>query len=164
MESMRDFDIVVFGASGFTGQVVLEEAVKYRNADGSLKYRLAAAGRSYHRIITMLDALSKKINHPTNLSESIPILIGDSDKYDSLVQICKRARLVINCVGPFRFYGEAVVRACVTNGTDYVDICGEPQFIEAMQYKYNEDAQKNDCIVISSCGFDSIPAGLHRLM
>lgn len=71
-----------------------------------------------------------------------------------------KSQVIINVCGPFRFYGEAIVKACIANGTHHLDISGEPQFIETIQLKYAEAAAANKSYIISSCGFDSIPADL----
>ncbi|KAH7352557.1 hypothetical protein KP509_19G051700 [Ceratopteris richardii] len=72
--------------------------------------------------------------------------------------MCKRTKLVLNCVGPFRLYGEPVVSACVEAGTDYLDITGEPEFMERMELRYHEAAREKGCLIVSACGYDSIPA------
>ena len=75
-------------------------------------------------------------------------------------KLAECAKVIINCVGPYRHYGEAVVKACAAAGTDYVDITGEPEFIETMEYKYHEEAKKSGALIVSTCGFDSIPADM----
>ena len=77
---------------------------------------------------------------------------------ESLHKLAEETRILINCTGPFRFYGEPVVKACVDSSTHYIDITGEPEFMEKVQLKYHELAQKANCYVIPGCGFDSIPA------
>lgn len=72
--------------------------------------------------------------------------------------MASKGRVVLNCVGPYRFYGEAVVKACVENGASHVDISGEPQFMERMQLEYNDAARESRVYVVQACGFDSIPA------
>ena len=74
--------------------------------------------------------------------------------------MCSRARLVINCVGPYRFYGEKVIRECVKTGTHHLDVSGEPEFLERMQLNYNKEALDNNVFIVGSCGFDSVPADL----
>ncbi|RHZ22660.1 hypothetical protein DYB26_010578 [Aphanomyces astaci] len=90
----------------------------------------------------------------------IPIVLADALDELALTAMCQSTTLVINCTGPFRLFGEPVVRCCVAAGTHYVDISGEPQFIETMMLRYNEDARKNACVVVSACGFDSVPSDL----
>ncbi|KAF0774639.1 hypothetical protein AaE_001661 [Aphanomyces astaci] len=90
----------------------------------------------------------------------IPIVLANALDELALTAMCQSTTLVINCTGPFRLFGEPVVRCCVAAGTHYVDISGEPQFIETMMLRYNEDARKNACVVVSACGFDSVPSDL----
>lgn len=82
----------------------------------------------------------------------------DISSVDTIERAVKEAKLVLNCTGPYRLLGEPVVKACVENGVDYLDISGEPEFIEAMELRYNEVAGQSGSIVISACGFDSIPS------
>lgn len=82
----------------------------------------------------------------------------DISSVDTIERAVRDAKLVLNCTGPYRLLGEPVVKACVENGVDYLDISGEPEFIEAMELRYNEAASHSGSIVISACGFDSIPS------
>ncbi|ETV92452.1 hypothetical protein, variant [Aphanomyces invadans] len=93
-------------------------------------------------------------------TKDIPILIANALDELSLKAMCESATLVINCTGPFRRFGEPVVKSCVVAGTHYVDISGEPQFIETMMLRYGDDAKKNASVVVSACGFDSIPSDM----
>ncbi len=77
--------------------------------------------------------------------------------------MASRARVVLNCVGPYRFFGEQVVRACLAGGAHHVDISGEPQFLESMQLKYGEEAESKGLYIIGSCGFDSIPSDVGQV-
>ena len=72
--------------------------------------------------------------------------------------VCQKTQLMVNCTGPYRLLGEPLVKSCVENGTYYLDLCGEPEFIEAMEMRYQEAAANSGSIVISACGFDSIPS------
>ncbi|XP_019713609.1 saccharopine dehydrogenase b isoform X2 [Hippocampus comes] len=94
------------------------------------------------------------------LSTDIDIIAADVSSKESLANMCQQAIVILNCVGPYRFYGEPVVAACVENGAHYIDICGEPQFLERMQLEYHTKASATGVYVIGSCGFDSIPADL----
>ncbi|NXX89981.1 SCPDL oxidoreductase, partial [Centropus bengalensis] len=126
----RPYELVVFGASGFTGQFVVEEVARAA-ACGELRGRWAAA-----------------------------VLLGDVGDAGSLAAVARQTRLVLNCVGPYRFFGEPVVEACIENGASCIDISGEPQFLEGMYLKYNEKAAEKGVYIIGSCGFDSIPADM----
>ncbi|XP_029409973.1 saccharopine dehydrogenase-like oxidoreductase isoform X2 [Nannospalax galili] len=103
--------------------------------------------------------LSPRQGRPT-LSSEVGIIICDISNPASLDEMATKTTLVLNCVGPYRFYGEPIVKACIENGTSYIDICGEPQFLELMQAKYHEKAAEKGVYIIGSSGFDSIPADL----
>ncbi|NWX91104.1 SCPDL oxidoreductase, partial [Nothoprocta pentlandii] len=90
----------------------------------------------------------------------VGVLLCDVGDEGSLAAMAKQTRLVLNCVGPYRFFGEPVVKACVENGASCIDISGEPQFLEGMYLKYNEKAAEKGVYIIGSCGFDSIPADM----
>lgn len=145
MPSDRQFDVVVFGASGFTGQRVFKEL----SAQGRGRY--AAAGRSRTKLSKVVQACSGSVAE---------IIIADTEDSDSLLHMAQSTKLVLSCVGPYRYYGEPVVRACVESGTDYLDVCGEPEFMELMEFRYQEKARAHGCFIVSAAGFDSIPADL----
>jgi short subunit dehydrogenase-like uncharacterized protein len=116
----RRFDIVLYGASGFTGVYVLEEFFRSGYAD---RFRFAIAGRNKNKLETTLKEVGDLIGK--NISNT-PIIIADSSNPSQLDEMAKQTRLIINVVGPYRLYGEAVVKAAVENGTSHVDISGEP--------------------------------------
>lgn len=155
------YDVVIFGASGFTGKYVIREALKFLHTPSSpspLK-TLALAGRSHSKIAQSL----KWAAHPNPPPPDLPILTADTSDPPSLRRLASQAKLILNCVGPFRLYGEPVVAACVDSGCDYLDICGEPEFMERMEAGYHEKAAEKGSLVISACGFDSVPAELGLL-
>ncbi|KAM9315924.1 saccharopine dehydrogenase-like oxidoreductase [Gastrophryne carolinensis] len=156
----RPYQLVIFGASGFTGQFVVEEVA--RAADGAdfrdQELRWAVAGRSKKKLQEVLDKAAQRLARPQ--LKAIDILICDVGDAGSLAQMAKKASVVLDCVGPYRFYGEPVVKACVENGAHFVDISGEPQFLESMYLKYNSQAAEKGVYVIGSSGFDSIPADM----
>ncbi|KAK9924991.1 hypothetical protein M0R45_033332 [Rubus argutus] len=147
------YDLIILGASGFTGKYVVKEALKFLNTPSSPLKSLALAGRNPTKLTQTLQWAS----HP-NPPPPIPILTADTTDPPSLRRLCSQTRLVLNCVGPFRLYGEPVVAACVETGCDYLDICGEPEFMERMEANYHDKTAENGSLVISACGFDSIPA------
>lgn len=155
----RPYQLVVFGASGFTGQFVVEEVARTASEgpNGSLKW--AVAGRSRQKLEKTLEQAAGVLSKP-ELRREVDIIVADVGEPDSLAAMCKQAVIVLNCVGPYRFYGEPVVKACVENGAHHIDLCGEPQFLEAMQLNYDSSAADKDVFVIGSCGFDSIPADM----
>ncbi|KAM5204776.1 saccharopine dehydrogenase-like oxidoreductase isoform 2-T2 [Hipposideros larvatus] len=158
--AQRPFHLVVFGASGFTGQFVTEEVAREQvDPEGNCRLPWAVAGRSREKLQGVLERAALKLGRPT-LSSEVGIIICDISNPASLDEMAKQATLVLNCVGPYRFYGEPVVKACVENGTSCIDVSGEPQFLELMYWKYHEKAAEKGVYIIGSSGFDSIPADL----
>jgi len=150
----RDFDIVLWGATGFTGRLVAEYLVRnYLGGDTDL--RLALAGRNAEK----LAAIANGIGAP-----QLPILVGDSFDPDSLDAITAKAEVLISTVGPYAKYGANVVAACVRNGTDYCDLTGETHFVRAMIDAHHEEAKKTGARIVHCCGYDSIPSDLGTLM
>merc|ERR1712228_608107 len=92
--------------------------------------------------------------------DNLPIIIADVDNEQSLKSMITSTKLVISCIGPYRLVGENVLKCCAQNGTHYVDICGEPDFMERCAFKYYETAQSTGAIIVSACGFDSIPSDI----
>ncbi|NXP83305.1 SCPDL oxidoreductase, partial [Ramphastos sulfuratus] len=156
----RPYDLVVFGASGFTGQFVVEEVARTA-ADGELRggLRWAVAGRSRQKLQAVLERAAERLGKAAPGAE-VGVLLCDVGDAASLAAMARQTRLVLSCVGPYRFLGEPVVEACVENGANYIDISGEPQFLEGMYLKYNQKATEKGVYVVGSCGFDSIPADM----
>ncbi|XP_077286264.1 saccharopine dehydrogenase-like oxidoreductase [Arctopsyche grandis] len=149
------FGIVIFGASGFTGKHAVEEIHRLAKNDKTLTW--AIAGRSQSKLEKVIKDLQDKTGDDLT---KIKILIADISDADSLKEMTKQATVVVNCCGPYRFYGEALVKACIDTHTNHVDVSGEPAYMEKMQLHYNEAAEKAGVYIISACGFDSIPADL----
>ncbi|MCD7447307.1 hypothetical protein HAX54_027169 [Datura stramonium] len=149
------YDVIILGASGFTGKYVIREALKFLNVPSSSLKNLAIAGRNTSKLSQALQWAS----HP-NPPPQIPILTADTTDPSSLRYLASQTKIILNCVGPFRLYGEPVVEACVDSGCDYLDICGEPEFMERMDVMYHEKAVHMGSLIVSACGFDSIPAEL----
>ncbi|XP_019157084.1 PREDICTED: probable mitochondrial saccharopine dehydrogenase-like oxidoreductase At5g39410 [Ipomoea nil] len=149
------YDIAIFGASGFTGKYVVREALKFLNVPSSPLKSLALVGRSPSKVAKALQWAS----HP-NPPPQIPILTADTTDPSSLRRVASQAKIILNCVGPFHLYGEPVVAACVDAGCDYLDITGEMEFVERMEASYHEKAAKKGSLIISACGYDSVPAVL----
>lgn len=147
----KRYDIVLYGASGFTGVHILKRLI----AEPNLTF--AVAGRSKKRLEGALEEVGSLTGRDL---KSIAVLVANSDDGESLAAMARQARVVINAVGPYRLYGEPVVKAAVENGASYVDISGEPAFLETMQMKYNDVASKNGLYVVGACGWDSIPCDL----
>jgi short subunit dehydrogenase-like uncharacterized protein len=150
----REFDIVLWGATGFTGRLVADYLVRnYVSGDTGL--RLALAGRNK----TKLEGIAREVGAP-----QLPILVGDSFDTDSLNVIASKTEVLISAVGPYAKYGAEIVAACVRNGTDYCDLTGETHFVRAMIDAHQEDARETGARIVHCCGFDSIPSDLGALM
>lgn len=91
---------------------------------------------------------------------TIDLITSDVANQESIREMVKQAEVLVNCVGPYRFYGEAVVEACIAEGTHHLDISGEPQFLEKMQLLYHKKAEENGVYVIGACGWDSVPGDM----
>lgn len=150
----REFDIVLWGATGFTGQLVADYLAR-NYLDGESGLRLALAGRNKEKV----EAVAGRIGRP-----DLPILVADSLDRPSLDAMAARAEVVISTVGPFAKYGAELVAACVQNGTDYCDSTGETPFVRAMIDAHHEQAKKTGARIVHCCGFDSIPSDLGTLM
>ncbi|XP_039750700.1 saccharopine dehydrogenase-like oxidoreductase [Pararge aegeria] len=152
---MSRLSIVIFGATGFTGKHAVRELVRVGKADSALTW--GVAGRSRDKLQSMLDETSKATGEDLS---SVKIIVADVGDEKSLKEMCSQAHVLVNCCGPYRHYGEPVVRAAIDGKAHYVDVSGEPQFIESMQLEYDQQARDAGVFVISACGFDSVPNDL----
>jgi short subunit dehydrogenase-like uncharacterized protein len=141
-----EFDIIVYGASGFTGRLVAEYLTK-RGIKG-----WAMAGRSLEKLAEVRDEMG--------VAKDVALIAADSDDALALKAMCERARVIITTVGPYQLYGPKLVAACAETGTDYVDLCGEPAWMREMIDAHDETAKKSGARIVFSCGFDSIPFDL----
>ena len=145
----RDLDLVLFGASGFTGRLVAE-VLQGRHTRGRLRWALA--GRRRER----LEAVRNAIGAPA----SLPLEVADAADPAALGAIVRRARVVLTTVGPYMRHGEVLATACAEAGTDYVDLCGEPTWMARMIPRLLPRAAASGARIVFSCGFDSIPFDL----
>jgi short subunit dehydrogenase-like uncharacterized protein len=151
-KSDRPFDFLVYGATGYTGKKVAQYAIK--------KYptlSIAIAGRSKSKLLSIAQELG--------LAESSVLVASlDADEASGtnteLVGIVEKARIVLACAGPYLRCGMPLVKASVLAGTDYLDLCGEPQFFDNTLVECEEEARKNDVLIVSACAFDCVPAEL----
>ncbi len=148
----KDFDIVVHGATGFTGRLVIEYLLQ-RPASG---LRWAMGGRSLDKLAAVRD----EVGAPADT----PLVVTDSASSDSLAALMARTRLVLTTVGPYQLYGSDLVAACAQHGVDYVDLCGEPAWMRQMIDAHHAAAQASGARIVFSCGFDSIPFDLGVLL
>ena len=148
--SEREFDLVVFGASGYTGKLVAEYIQNEYGGDQSLKWALA--GRNKDKLADIKEDL--------NLESDLTILKVDSNDQESLDAMTSAAKCILTTVGPYQLYGSNLVESCAKNGTDYVDLTGEPGWMYEMINEHKETAKKSGARIVFSCGFDSIPFDL----
>ncbi|MCK1475075.1 short subunit dehydrogenase-like uncharacterized protein [Bradyrhizobium sp. LB1.3] len=145
--SSAKFDIIVYGATGFTGQLVAEYLTQHYKSDKTLKW--AMAGRSLGKLKSVRDA----VGAPGNT----PLIVADASDAASLKAMAERTMSVVTTVGPYQLYGEELLAACVATGTDYFDLCGEPIWMRQMIDKYEAAAKESGARIVFSCGFDSVP-------
>ncbi|XP_041038609.1 saccharopine dehydrogenase a, tandem duplicate 1 [Carcharodon carcharias] len=159
MATGRPYDLIIFGASGFTGQFVVEEAARVASeTDSPRPLTWTVAGRNRVKLEGVLERAASALGTPELKSKEY--VVCDINDPLSLDAMCQQGSVILNCVGPYRFFGEPVVKACIENGTHCVDVSGEPQFLEGMQLKYDHQAAEKGVYIVGSCGFDSIPADM----
>jgi short subunit dehydrogenase-like uncharacterized protein len=145
--SSSKFDIVVYGATGFTGQLVAEYlSLRYRD-DKELKW--AMAGRSMEKLKSTRDAIGARTD--------TPLIVADASEPASLKAMLEQTRSVLTTVGPYQLYGSDLVAACASSGTDYLDLCGEPVWMRQMIDAHQATARASGARIVFSCGFDSLP-------
>ena len=143
-----DFDVIVYGATGYTGRLVAEYiAVAYPQG-----VRWAMAGRSLTKL--------QEVRAEMGISADVPLITANADDPASLRAMCERTTVVITTVGPYQLYGSDLVAACAATGTAYVDLCGEPGWMRRMIDAHHEQAKASGARIVFSCGFDSIPFDL----
>lgn len=141
-----EFDLIVYGASGFTGRLVAERLAE-RGRDTGLRW--AMAGRSLEKLASVRDAIG--------VSRDVALLRADADDAAALAAMTARTRAVITTIGPFQLYGSALVATCARNGTDYLDLSGETVWMRRMIDAHAAEAAASGARILFSCGFDSIP-------
>jgi short subunit dehydrogenase-like uncharacterized protein len=146
----REYDVVLFGATGFTGALTAE----YLAANAPPDLRWAIAARNQQK----LDDVRRRLD-----GADPGVIQADSTDESSLRALAEQTKVVVTTVGPYLNYGEPLVAACAAAGTDYVDLTGEPEFVDRMWLNYHDEAQRNGARIVHSCGFDSIPYDLGAL-
>ncbi|TNE40044.1 MAG: saccharopine dehydrogenase [Alphaproteobacteria bacterium] len=150
MNPNAKYDVVVFGATGFTGRLVAEYLNETYGNGKDVTW--AMAGRSADKLADVRDLIGAP--------KDTPLVVADISDPASIEAMAQQAKCVLTTVGPYTYYGEPLVKACVENGTDYVDLCGEVLFMREMIGKYEEAAKASGARIVFSCGFDSIPFDL----
>jgi short subunit dehydrogenase-like uncharacterized protein len=150
--SDRSFDVVLFGASGFTGRLTAQYLAAHAPAD----LRWAIAGRNREK----LEKLREELAAENATIGELEILIADVSDRASVRRVAEAAEVVVTTVGPYLEYGEPLVAACAETGADYVDLTGEPEFVDRMFLEHGRTAEASGARIIHACGFDSIPHDL----
>eukprot|EP01041_Mallomonas_annulata_P021712 gene21712-41831_t len=150
MPKNREFDIIVYGATGYTGRLVAE----YLIGKSGLKW--AMAGRSADKLAEVRDLIGAPAD--------TPLVVADASDPATLDAMAKRANVILTTVGPYQLYGNELVAACVANGTDYTDLCGEPAWMRQKIDAHDAAAKASGARICFSAGFDSIPFDLGVLM
>ena len=145
--SSSKFDIIIYGATGFTGQLVAEYLAKHYVGKDDPKW--AMAGRSEEKLASVRDA----IGAPADTA----LIVADASDPASLRAMVEQTGSVISTVGPYQLYGNDLLAACVASGTDYFDLCGEPIWMRQMIDKHEAAAKASGARIVFSCGFDSVP-------
>lgn len=151
-KSGRPHDVVVFGATGFAGRLTAEYLAQAAPPD----CRWAIAGRNESKLAAVRDELAAG---DASLTE-LPMIIADTADQDSLAAMAESTRVLISTVGPYVLYGDGVVAACAAAGTDYLDLTGEPEFVERTYARHHQTAVESGARLVHAAGFDSIPHDL----
>ena len=141
------FDIIVYGATGFTGQLVAEYFGAHYIGKSDPKW--AMAGRSLEKLASVRDAIGAPAD--------TPLIVADAGDPASLKAMVDQTQLVVSTVGPYQLYGSELVAACAATGTDYLDLCGEPVWMRQMIDAHEATAKSSGARIVFSCGFDSLP-------
>ena len=149
----RVYDLVVFGATSFVGELVCRYLVERDSLEGEPPLRWAMAGRSYEKLTATRARLGEG-------AQALPLLVADAMDEVALNALCAQTRVVLSTVGPYALYGEPLIKACVETGVDYCDLTGEVQWMRAMLERYEEDAKASGARLVHCCGFDSIPSDM----
>lgn len=152
----KPFDVVVFGATSFVGQILCSYLFEQFGLDGPVKW--AAAGRSRSKLQKLRESLG-------NNAAGLELMEANADDDRALLALCRKGRVIVSTVGPYALYGEPLIRACAESGTDYCDLTGEVQWMRRMIAQYEAKAAASGARIVHSCGFDSIPfdLGVHYL-
>ena len=149
MNPSAEFDVIVHGASGFTGRLVAEHFAKHHP-----ETKWAMSGRNADKLAAVRDEIGAQTG--TDMADT-PLIVADADDPASLRAMVRRTKAVLTTVGPYQLYGSDLVAACAEAGTDYLDLCGEPAWMRQMIDAHEAAAKASGARIVFSCGFDSIP-------
>ena len=144
----KEFDVIIWGATGFTGRLVAEYIFKNYSSE---KLNWAIAGRDKKKLINVRDEIA---------DENIPIIIADSFDEMSLTKMTQKTKVICSTVGPYSKYGSLLVKSCIKTNTHYCDLAGEAQWIRKIVDTYHQEAKNKKIRIVNSCGFDSIPSDM----
>ena len=145
------FDVVVFGATSFVGQIVCRYLAEQYGVGSSVRW--AIAGRSASKLTDVRTALGES-------ARNLPILVADAKSEETLRSLCSQTKVVLSTVGPYALYGEPLVKVCAQTGTDYCDLTGEVHWVKRMIERYEPLARQTGARLVPCCGYDSIPSDL----
>ena len=155
MADEREFDIVLWGASGFTGRLTAEQLLRRVGVDGDVRWALGGRNRD------KLESVRSEIGDVVGVdADDLAILVGDSGDEAFLDELTSRARVVCTTVGPYARYGSELVAACARNGTDYCDLTGEVHWMQRMIDAHQDTARESGARLVFTCGFDCVPFDL----
>ncbi len=155
MTSPRELDLVLLGATGFTGGLTADYLAEH--APAGLRWAIAGRDR------TRLEAVRDRLAADRPALADLPLVVADSSDPDSLAELAGATRAVVTTVGPYQQHGEPLVAACAAAGTDYLDLTGEPEFVDEMYVAHHATAVASGARLVHACGFDSIPHDLGAL-
>ena len=150
MSETKKYDFIVFGATGFTGKLVVEYLVERYSSNPEIKWALA--GRNLEKL--------KSVAKSKNVPDDICLFTADSNDKTSVENLISKTRCILTVVGPYQLYGNNIIESCAKSGTDYVDLCGEPGWMHEKINELSDISKESGSRIVFSCGFDSIPFDL----
>lgn len=159
IQNRKKYDIIIFGATSFTGKWLVHEVLKYlgtcEDENDDLKFSWAIAGRSMQKMEQLLLLIGRETRK--DLLKSVDMIQADVFHPSSVFSMVQQCQIVLNCVGPYQKYGECLVKTCAENGVHHLDLSGEPLFLGQMELRYGALAERSGAYIVGACGFDSIP-------
>ena len=153
------FDTLPFSPIGFTGRRTATRIARNPPRNPNFKWAIASRIEDKPLLEGLLEEIAKDLA-PTSKISLPEIIIANAKNHNELMSFTTRAKVVINTVGPFRYFGVNVVKACVEGGAHYIDCCGEPEFYERCYLECSKSSRENNVVVVHAAGWDSVPADL----